>query len=104
MVRSMPTTRINDISMYYEVHGAGEPLLLIAGLGADMTLLAGLIGWLAQRYQVVAFDNCVVGRTDKPDAPYTIELMAQDTDRSDGRLVDPAGAPAGDLNGRPDRT
>jgi pimeloyl-ACP methyl ester carboxylesterase len=30
-------------------------------------------------FRVVAFDNRGAGRTDKPDAPYTIELMAQDT-------------------------
>lgn len=52
----MPTARVDDISIYYEVHGVGEPLLLIGGLGADLTLFAGLIGWLAPRYQVVAFD------------------------------------------------
>ena len=36
-------------------------------------------GWLAQRYQVIVFDNRGVGRTDKPDVPYSIEVMAQDT-------------------------
>lgn len=32
-VPSMPTARVNGITMYYEQHGAGEPLLLINGLG-----------------------------------------------------------------------
>jgi hypothetical protein len=34
----MPTVQVNDIAMYYELQGVGEPLVLIAGLGADITL------------------------------------------------------------------
>jgi 3-oxoadipate enol-lactonase len=77
-VPSMPTARVNGITMYYEQHGAGEPLLLINGLGADITLLAPIIAWFERSFRVVAFDNRGAGRTDKPDAPYTIELMARD--------------------------
>jgi pimeloyl-ACP methyl ester carboxylesterase len=75
----MPAARVNGISMYYEQHGTGEPLLLINGLGADITLLAPIMAWFERSFRVVAFDNRGAGRTDKPDAPYTIELMAQDT-------------------------
>jgi 3-oxoadipate enol-lactonase len=78
-VPSVPTARVNGITMYYEQHGAGEPLLLINGLGADITLLAPIIAWFERSFRVVAFDNRGAGRTDKPDAPCTIELMAQDT-------------------------
>src|SRR5579859_7613768 len=62
-VPRMPTARVNGITMYYEQHGAGEPLLLINGLGADMTLLAPLIAWFARSHRVVAFDNRGAGRT-----------------------------------------
>jgi 3-oxoadipate enol-lactonase len=75
----MPTAQVNGITMYYELHGAGEPLLLINGLSADITLLTAIIFWFARSGQVVAFDNPWAGRTDKPDAPYTIGLMAEDT-------------------------
>lgn len=77
----MPTVRVNDIDMYYEIHGEGEPVVLIAGLNSDHTLYQklGIIPRLAERYQVVAFDNRGVGRTDKPDIPYSIEMMADDT-------------------------
>ena len=75
----MPTVKVGDINMYYEVHGKGEPLLLIMGLGMDLT------GWMFQipeflkKYQVIAFDNRGVGRTDAPDKPYSIKMMADDT-------------------------
>ena len=75
----MPTVRGNDIDMYYEIHGEGEPLVLIAGLNSDHTLYRGILPRLAERYQVVAFDNRGVGQTDKPDIPYSIEMMAEDT-------------------------
>jgi pimeloyl-ACP methyl ester carboxylesterase len=75
----MPIVQVDDIAMYYELHGSGEPLVLVSGLGADLTLLAGMTDRLKPHYQVVAFDNRGAGRTDKPDAPYTIGLMAQDT-------------------------
>jgi pimeloyl-ACP methyl ester carboxylesterase len=38
-----------------------------------------IIGWLAEKFQVLAFDNRGVDRTDKPDITYSIEMMADDT-------------------------
>ena len=75
----MPTVRVNDIVMYYEIHGAGEPVVLIAGLNSDHTLNRQIIPQLAESYKVVAFDNRGVGQTDKPDIPYSIDMMADDT-------------------------
>ncbi len=75
----MPYVKVNDINMYYEIHGDGEPLVLIVGLGTDISEWDGIIRWLAQKYKVVAFDNRGAGRTDKPDTSYSIETMAHDT-------------------------
>jgi 3-oxoadipate enol-lactonase len=75
----MPIVRVNDIDMYYVIHGKGEPVLLIAGLNSDHTLFRGSIPQLAERYRVIAFDNRGMGHTDKPDIPYSIEMMADDT-------------------------
>lgn len=75
----MPTVSVNDLSMYYEVHGEGETLVLIGGLSNDVSDYERMIPELAQRYRVIAFDNRGAGRTDKPDAPYSIDMMADDT-------------------------
>jgi pimeloyl-ACP methyl ester carboxylesterase len=75
----MPTEHVNAIQMYYEIHGEGEPLVLISGLGTDISEWGDLILWLAQQYRVIAPDNRGAGRTDKPDRPYSIEMMAEDT-------------------------
>jgi len=74
----MPTARVNDIDVYYELHGEGRPLLLIAGLGSGADLFAKSTPLFAEDRRVIAFDNRGVGRTDKPDIPYTIEMMADD--------------------------
>lgn len=75
----MPTARINDIDIYYEEHGSGEPLLLIMGWGGNATTWNPQLPGLAERYHVIAFDNRGVGRTSAPDEPYTIRQMAADT-------------------------
>ena len=74
----MPVADANGIRIHYEVHGEGRPLLFILGLGADVSEYTALIDQLAARSRIIAFDNRGAGRTDKPDAPYSIELMAAD--------------------------
>jgi 3-oxoadipate enol-lactonase len=73
------TVDVNGLHMYYELHGDGPPLVLILGLGGDVSEFGGLIQGLAERHRVLAFDNRGVGRTDMPDTPYTVEMMADDT-------------------------
>lgn len=75
----MPTVRVNDINMYYEIHGKGELLLLIHGTCFDTTGWAQQIPSFSQKYQVIVFDNRGTGRTDTTKPPYTIEQMADDT-------------------------
>src|SRR5260221_8728121 len=75
----MPYVKVNDIQMYCEMHGDGEPLVVILGLGTDVSEWDGIIRWLTEKYKVLAFDNRGAGRTDKPDIPYSIEMMADDT-------------------------
>jgi 3-oxoadipate enol-lactonase len=66
--------------MYCEIEGAGAPVLLIGGLGADLNLHKAIITGLATRgHRVVAFDNRGAGRSDTPDVPYTIGMFAHDT-------------------------
>lgn len=75
----MPHVKINDINIYYEIKGQGEPLVLILGLAATVAENRWLIDFLAKKYRVLSFDNRGAGLTDKPDAPYSIEMMANDT-------------------------
>jgi len=75
----MPVVRIGDIKMYYEVHGDGEPLVLIHGLGLDSSWWTNQIPVFSQKYRAIVFDNRGVGQTESPDSPYSTEMMADDT-------------------------
>jgi 3-oxoadipate enol-lactonase len=74
----MPTAKVGDINIYYEIHGKGEPLVLIYGYAGHSGLWFRQIPILSKKYQVIAFDNRGVGRSDKPDIPYTMAMMAGD--------------------------
>ncbi|GAB4330798.1 MAG: alpha/beta hydrolase [Candidatus Abyssubacteria bacterium] len=75
----MPTQFVNGINMYYEIHGEGEPLALFMGLGGNVAMWdPEFIDELARRMKVIIFDNRGTGRSDKPDAEYSIGLFADD--------------------------
>jgi alpha-beta hydrolase superfamily lysophospholipase len=58
----------DGLTMYYELHGSGDPLVLIAGLASDSQSWAPILPALAERFQVVVFDNRGAGRTEPMDA------------------------------------
>jgi 3-oxoadipate enol-lactonase len=64
--------------MNYEVHGAGAPLLLIAGLSEDLSSWELQVEAFARQYTVITFDNRGVGLTEKSRGPYTTGQMAAD--------------------------
>jgi 3-oxoadipate enol-lactonase len=71
---------VGNIKMYYQVHGQGEPLLMIMGLGGHCLDWGWIVPQrLAERYKVILFDNRGAGRSDQPPGPITIEQMARDT-------------------------
>ncbi|OLS13036.1 MAG: putative hydrolase or acyltransferase of alpha /beta superfamily [Promethearchaeota archaeon CR_4] len=76
---TMPRIQVNDIAIYYELHGMGFPLLLIAGLGADHTSWDdNLIRELASNFQTILIDNRGAGGTDNPEGSFTINYFAAD--------------------------
>lgn len=77
----MSQVLVNGVKLYYEIHGTGEPLILIEGLGYASWSWFRQIEVLSDTYRVVSFDNRGVGNSDKPDIPYSIELMADDVAR-----------------------
>lgn len=70
---------VNGTTLYYEQHGAGLPLVLIAGFSCDTTFWQPILKDLAQHFHVTIFDNRGIGQSDRPDLPYFIEDMANDT-------------------------
>lgn len=74
----MSTVKINDTEIYYEIHGQGKPMVLIAGLASDSQSWLPIIGELSKNYKVVVFDNRGVGRTKPMDIETGITQMADD--------------------------
>jgi pimeloyl-ACP methyl ester carboxylesterase len=75
----MPHTETTDPRLYYEVHGDGEPLVLIMGLGVDQLGWALQLQSFSERFRTIAFDNRDVGRSDYVDDDYGVRDMAADT-------------------------
>ncbi len=75
----MPKIKTNNIELYYETHGAGQPLVLISGLGYPLWQWHKMVPFLAEHFQVITFDNRGVGQSDKPAGPYTAQMLAADT-------------------------
>ena len=76
----MPVQRLSTgIDLYYEMHGRGEPLVLVpsTAFGGDVWL-SDQVPALAESLQVVVFDPRGVGRSSHPPGVYTIEQMAAD--------------------------
>ena len=75
----MPHADVNGQRLYYEVHGDGEPLLAIQGLGSDLnSWIPQIKDWSAAN-RLVMPENRDVGRSSRAAGPYEIADMAADT-------------------------
>ncbi len=77
----LPRDKPGDVVLYYEIHGEGTPLLLIAGLGSDCLSWGGVVAKLAAHFKVIVFDNRGVGRSEAPEKSYAVGEMTSDAIR-----------------------
>jgi 3-oxoadipate enol-lactonase len=75
----MPKVRVNDIDLYYEISGQGQPVLLIHGLGSSTRDWEYQTTAFSALYRVAALDVRGHGQSDKPPGPYSIPLFTSDT-------------------------
>ena len=74
----MPKIKINNIQMYYESHGSGEPLVFVSGFGADHLGWTPILNFFAKEYRVILLCNRGSGQTDSPNGDYSVAQMAND--------------------------
>ena len=74
----MPTVNISGAEIFYHASGAGEPLLLIPGLGLDHGYYRRAIPFLEKYVTVHAADPRGIGNSTKGPGPYTVESWADD--------------------------
>lgn len=71
--------RVGDVNLYYELYGQGDPLVLIAGTGISCAPWRPFqVPEFSKHYQVLIYDHRGLGRSDKPDVPYSTRLFAKD--------------------------
>ena len=86
---------INGLRLYYEIHGQGEPLILLHG-GFGLTAMFGpILPQLAATRQVIAVDLQGHGRTADSDRPLSLEAMGDDV----GKLIAHLGFERADVMG-----
>lgn len=74
----MPHMAVGETRVHYEVHGSGEPLLLITGLCGDLTSWKKALPLLDKEFRVVTIDNRGAGKTEHPGSPFTMGDLADD--------------------------
>ena len=87
----MSTMQVNDVTLYYDQLGNGEPVLLLHGLGSRGEDWAAQTPEFSKQYRVIAPDIRGHGRSGKPPGPYSVPLLASDISRlMDGLGIDSA--------------
>jgi pimeloyl-ACP methyl ester carboxylesterase len=70
---------INGLEMYYEIDGAGEPLVVLPGAYMTVELMGDLVPALAKSRRVIAVEFQGHGHTADIDRPFSYEQFADDT-------------------------
>lgn len=74
----MPYFKSKQANIYYELHGSGPPLLMIAGMASDSKSWQFVVKDLGKRYRLIIFDNRGCGRTTNNAGPVSINDLASD--------------------------
>jgi len=86
---------VNGINLYYETHGAGQPMLLLHGGLASSEMFGPILPILADHHQVIAVDLQGHGRTADIDRPIELGRIADDI----AALIDHLGLGSPDVVG-----
>ncbi len=76
-----------SVRIAWERQGAGPPVLLVHGLGYARWGWEPVLPGLAERFDVISFDNRGIGESDAPPGPYSVAELAADA----VRVLDEAG-------------
>lgn len=74
----MPHITLNQTTFYYELHGRGQPLVLISGYAGNHTSWLPILPQLTPYFQVLLLHNRGAGQTQDDGRTLSAELMAED--------------------------
>ena len=86
---------VNGIDLYYEIHGSGQPLVMLHGGFGTFDMFTALSPALTLAHQVIGVDLYGHGRTAITDRPINFEQMADDI----AGLIDHLGLEKADVLG-----
>jgi pimeloyl-ACP methyl ester carboxylesterase len=69
---------VNGLNMYYEIHGSGQPLVLLPGGFMTVEAMGEIVPQLAVTRRVIAVELQGHGHTADIERPFRYELMADD--------------------------
>ena len=69
---------VNGIKICYDIHGDGDPVILIHGFSDRKEHWRAQVGTLSKHFKVIRMDNRGAGKSDRPDGDYTMEDYASD--------------------------
>ena len=69
---------INGIKICYEVHGEGDPVILVHGFGRKKENWIAQFKPFSEHFKTIRFDNRGAGKSDRPKGVYTMEVFADD--------------------------
>lgn len=77
----MPYTTNDGVRLHYQRHGNGCPLFILGGVGGDLRSKPSVFdSYLADKFDILAFDQRGTGLSDKPDKAYTMAQYAGDAE------------------------
>ena len=74
----MPQANVNGVRLYYKAQGQGEALVMIPGMGAGHTSWFRQLPAFKKHFKVVTFDPRSIGRSERPEQPYSFKVLADD--------------------------
>src|SRR5919108_6437820 len=75
----MSEISVNGVSLYYEEHGAGEPIVCIHGTGSSAVMWADAVDELAAHGRTIVYDRRGSFRSERPE-PYATDVHQQTED------------------------
>ncbi len=69
---------VNDVQIYYEEYGAGEPIIFLHGNGQNIKYFKKQIQFFSREFRVIAVDSRGHGNSTDTNSDYNYEILADD--------------------------
>ncbi len=74
----MPYFKNSEANIYYELHGSGPIILMLAGMASDSKSWQFILPYMIKHYRLIVFDNRGCGRTETNGKSFDLKNLAKD--------------------------